>query len=354
MNDFILETTDRLIAVSSKMRDYMDDELYVRDIENAEEHTLDSIFPILLRMCIEELSELGIELSIDLTDIYEDVKKIKALVTLREMWDATLLSQALAKKYQTKERLTSILDSIDYTQGELLYTCVDVLAHDTPDLVPTLQDVYYLETSAYSTASFKKHVEAILDEIVPTSTTSDVAIQAFGIVAKALVEIKKDLTTLDKYYLSRGLITEEEYEAQQAYIPNYTRRLADPKYAEGYAWMLSRPLDATTWSEEEIDKWMTLSKQHRHETPGYFQYFRYRSSLTRTEAIFAIKLGVLDTLSLSHEGMSSYKWLLTTTTSSSNRVKEAAMMEQLWSIQKYLSQKDLTLCQSLIDASEGL
>ncbi len=351
MNDFILSSTRRLETISNKIANYINAGLYVADIDASEEHNLDTLFPILLSMCIQDLQEMGLAFHVDLQDIYEDSRKISALISLREILDKEHLLQGLKVRYDLKERLEAILDSVDYTVSELLYTVMDLLTHECIGNVKSLEETYLLEGEITSTSTFKKHIQGILDQIVPLSTTSDAALQAYSVVVPALVEIKKDLSSLDKLFLMHGLFTHEDVAAQEAFIPHYTRLLADPKYAEGYAYLLSLPLEYSTWSKQQVTRWMEIIKFHRHNTPGYFQYYKYQSVIKRVDAFFAIKLGLLAKLSWSHEGMFKYRWLLVQD-GTPHAENDYLVSENYISIIKKLDPEDKQLphiCQAMVE-----
>ena len=154
----------RCMAASPNINDYFVERRYIAELEQEECRTPQMLTSIAVNLMLDELGEMGIETNMSAADLLESPMDLGVLFDLRDLFDKDKLYAALkAMTPELYSEFESLIENITLPE-DFLYEITDFFSAKTPndERWTALQAVLDRWTS---TASFSKHVVAVMDRV---------------------------------------------------------------------------------------------------------------------------------------------------------------------------------------------
>lgn len=239
------EITQRIKAISAPIASYLDGQLYLDQFaDQSEDYTLYEIFPLVLRMVIGELKELGIRIHYSLDEIYDNPRLINAVVALREIFDKDVFYSIIFRDKSLELRISGILDSSDVETAEQARKIIEVLENLSTADKYKLEEIAALDDAYTSSALFQAHISACIDRCIPRSVVTDDTILDYKEVVKAIVIIQKHFTELCEYLNDRQLLP-FPLSSHLNYFKDFAHQWYQMDKASTYRWLLEVKKDYT-------------------------------------------------------------------------------------------------------------
>jgi hypothetical protein len=275
MDNWRNEQLYAMMQVSTKVYDFISGEQYLMGNEQPEGITENTILQEAYLLILDELTELGLEPTVDVSELIGDGYRGEALIKIRMLLDKDSLAKTFIRLGQDGiDRLSDVLSQVgDIGEEEDVFMQLVGLLYE---LVPSEDMELILDHSDlwHSNGLFIEHLHAILDSGLIGQHGSTVLDPKDLAIIQPYMEYKrkhiKDIT-------DATLMLGKFYKVDMVELLNrlnvHDRDLLSPGIISGmaYSWMLSKQ------SNIEANKVLAekLEEAHHHNNTHHLEYYKY-------------------------------------------------------------------------------
>lgn len=162
-----LDHINQMKTISQAVNTYIHDRLYLMDISEDDVTDL-YVMMACYRIILSELKQLGIFLSVDEADIFEDYYTTEHYFYLRKIFDGIYLYDLFKAHPDIKDDICNILETSESEDhSDTVHIVLDYLISKYPNRYE-IERAYSTHNNIYSNIGLKKHILAIAKTIIPT------------------------------------------------------------------------------------------------------------------------------------------------------------------------------------------